>query len=138
MSHTPTRRSERRSKGKRIVDDGQTREDLSVTGRRCGAKHAPFAVLWVTWWLFISGVFAIVAAMMERNVGLTWGWTLAFGVLCIVAGVFAIMSPPATVATIMGFIAAFALLSGILHLVGAFALSSAKSEVGDALHGAAM
>jgi uncharacterized membrane protein len=77
----------------------------------------------VTWWLFISGVFAIVAAMMERNVGLTWGWTLAFGVPCIVAGVFAIMSPPATVATIMGFIAAFALLGGILHLYTSSACS---------------
>jgi uncharacterized membrane protein HdeD (DUF308 family) len=95
-----------------------------------------FAVLWVTWWLFISGIFAIMAAMMERNLGLTWGWTLAFGVLCIVAGVFAIMSPPATLATIMGFIAAFALISGVLHLVGAFALSRAKSDVGDALRGA--
>src|SRR5262249_28281044 len=93
-----------------------------------------FAVLWVTWWLFISGFFAIAAAMMERNLGVTWGWTLAFGVLCIVAGVFAIMSPPATVATIMGFIGAFAILSGILHLVGAFALSSAKADVSETLH----
>jgi hypothetical protein len=36
----------------------------------------------------------------------------------------------------MGLIAGFALLSGVTHLMGAFMLSSAKAEIGGALHGA--
>jgi uncharacterized membrane protein HdeD (DUF308 family) len=93
-----------------------------------------FAVLWVTWWLFVTGVVAILAAMMERRVGMSWGWTLAFGILAIVAGVFAIMSPPATLSAIMGLIAAFAIVSGVLLLMGAFAVASLKTNVADAKH----
>lgn len=95
-----------------------------------------FAVIWVTWWLFVSGVLAIAAGVMERRIGLRWGWTLAFGILCIVAAAFALMSPPTTLAAIMGLIAAFALISGVLHLMGAFALSSLKADAADALHSA--
>jgi uncharacterized membrane protein HdeD (DUF308 family) len=100
------------------------------------ALSLAFAVLWVTWWLFVSGLFAILLGMMERRLGLSWGWALAFGLLCIVAGVFAIMYPPATLATIMGLIAAFAIISGALHLMGAFALSSLKADVADTLEDA--
>jgi len=88
-----------------------------------------FAVVWVAWWLLITGVLAIYAGMMERRLGLSWGWTLAFGLLAIAAGVFALMSPGATLASIMGLIAGFALLSGIFHLVGAFMLSKTRDEV---------
>jgi uncharacterized membrane protein HdeD (DUF308 family) len=95
-----------------------------------------FAVVWVTWWLFVSGAFAIAAAMMERRVGVRWGWTLAFGILCIVTAAFALMSPPATLAAIITLIAVFAIISGILHLVGAFALSSMKADVTDTLRSA--
>src|SRR5215813_13291212 len=96
-----------------------------------------FAVLWVTWWLFVSGLFAVFASMMERRVGLGWGWTLAFGLLCIVAGVYAIMNPPATLAAIMALIAVFAIISGVLLLIGAFRLSSLKADV-DTLENAKM
>jgi len=96
-----------------------------------------FAVVWVTWWLLLTGALAIFAAVVERNLGLSWAWTLAFGVLSIVAAVFALMSPPATLAAIMGLIAGFAIVSGAVQLMAAFKLSSAKAEVGDALRGAA-
>jgi uncharacterized membrane protein HdeD (DUF308 family) len=95
-----------------------------------------FAVLWVTWWLFVSGIFAVAASMMERRFGLSWGWTLAFGLVCIVAGVLAIMHPPATLAAIMTLIAAFAIISGLVLIVGAFTLSSLKSDVSDTLESA--
>jgi hypothetical protein len=35
----------------------------------------------------------------------------------------------------VGLIAGFALVSGLTHLMGAFMLSSAKAEIGGALHG---
>jgi uncharacterized membrane protein HdeD (DUF308 family) len=95
-----------------------------------------FAVIWVAWWLLLTGALGIFAAMMERGFGIRWGWTLAFGIVAIVAGIFALMSPPATLAAIMGLIAAFAIVSGVVHVLGAIAMSSMKSDVADALHAA--
>lgn len=95
-----------------------------------------FAVVWVAWWLFLSGGIAIYAAIVERRMGVSWGWTMAFGILSIVAGVFAFMSPPVTLAAIMGLIAGFAIISGVFLLIGAFRLSSAKQEIASAIHSA--
>ncbi len=95
-----------------------------------------FAVAWVAWWLFLTGGLAIFAATVERRLGLSWGWTLAFGIVSVFAGAYALMAPPATLAAILGLIAGFALVSGVTHLMGAFMLSSAKAEIGSALHGA--
>jgi uncharacterized membrane protein HdeD (DUF308 family) len=88
-----------------------------------------FAVILVAWWLIVSGALAVYAAVVERRLGITWGWTLAFGIIAIVAGVFAFRAPGVTLASIMGLIAAFAIISGIIHLIGAYTLSSAKEEV---------
>jgi uncharacterized membrane protein HdeD (DUF308 family) len=95
-----------------------------------------FAVVWATWWLFFTGVLAIYAALQERSMGVSWGWTLALGLLTIVTGVLALMSPPTTLAAIMGLIAGFAIVSGIVLLIGAIRLSSAKDRVTDAFHSA--
>lgn len=95
-----------------------------------------YAVVLVTWWLFLTGALAIYAAVMERRLGMSWGWTLAFGIVTIIVGVMAIMNPPVTLAAIMGLIAGFALVSGAVLLIGAFRLSSAKADITSALHGA--
>ena len=95
-----------------------------------------FAVVWAAWWLFLSGGIAIYAAIVERRMGVSWGWTMAFGILSIVAGVFAFMSPPVTLAAIMGLIAGFAIISGVFLLIGAFRLSSAKQEIASAIRSA--
>ena len=95
-----------------------------------------FAVVWVTWWLFLTGALAIYAAVVERRLSLPWGWTLTFGIVAIVAGIFALMYPPVTLAAIMGLIAAFAIVSGVVLLMGAFRLTSAKHEVIDAVRSA--
>src|SRR5882672_2380684 len=83
-----------------------------------------FAVVWVSWWLTLTGILGISAGLMQRNMGVQWGWTLAFGALSVVAGVFALLAPPLTLAAIMGLIAAFALVSGVALIVGAFKLRS--------------
>lgn len=92
-----------------------------------------FAVVWTTWWLILTGAIAVGAAVWERRVGLSWGWSLGFGILSIAAGALAIMNPPATLAAIMGLIAAFALISGVVLLIGAFRLSAAKAAITEAL-----
>jgi uncharacterized membrane protein HdeD (DUF308 family) len=95
-----------------------------------------FAVIWATWWLFLTGGLAIYAAIMERKVGLSWGWAFAFGLVSVLAGVFALMNPPVTLAAIMGLIAGFAIVSGVVLLIGAFRLTAAKEEVVDAVRSA--
>jgi uncharacterized membrane protein HdeD (DUF308 family) len=56
--------------------------------------------------------------------GMQWGWTAAFGVLSVVAGVFALVAPPVTLAAIMGLIAGFALVAGVVQLMAAYKLRS--------------
>ena len=88
-----------------------------------------FAVTWTALWLLATGVFAVSGAMTERRLGAPWGWTFAFGVLAMVAGVLAVAMPPATLATLMVVIAAFGLVGGVVHLIGARRLASFKRDM---------
>ncbi|HUL49124.1 MAG TPA: DUF308 domain-containing protein [Gemmatimonadales bacterium] len=88
-----------------------------------------FAVVWAAWWLFFTGALAIYGSIVERDIGAPWGWTLAFGILSTVCGVFALVKPPITLAALMGLIAGFALAGGVLLLIAAYKLSAAKTAV---------
>ena len=88
-----------------------------------------FAVAWTAWWLLVTGGLALFVASVEKQIGVSWGWTLAFGILSIVVGGLAIMNPPITLATLMGLIAEFGIVGGVVHLIGAYRLSSFKGEV---------
>jgi uncharacterized membrane protein HdeD (DUF308 family) len=89
-----------------------------------------FAVTGTAAWLLVTGTFAISDAMAERRLGAPWGWTLAFGMVAIATGALAVVTPPATLAALMGVIAGFGLVGGIVHLIGAYRLASFKREVG--------
>jgi uncharacterized membrane protein HdeD (DUF308 family) len=78
-----------------------------------------FAVLWVALWLLATGLLAVYAAYRLKQLELHWGWPAAFGVLSVVAGVLALAWPHVTLAAIMGLIAAFALVGGIVQVVAA-------------------
>ena len=88
-----------------------------------------FAVTWTAYWLLVTGTFAISAAMAERRVGAAWGWTLAFGIVAIATGALAVITPPVTLAALMGVIAGFGLVGGVVHLIGAYHLASFKRDV---------
>lgn len=88
-----------------------------------------FIVVWVTWWLITAGVIAAYAAIMERRAGLSWGWTMAWAVLAIVAGVLAIRYPAGTLASLLGLLAAFGIVGGVFRLVLALRMQSVQSEV---------
>lgn len=92
------------------------------------------AVVWVTWWLLLTGALATYAAVQERRLSVSWGWTLTFGIVSIIAGVLAIMSAPTTLVAIMGLLAGFAVVSGVVLLIGAFMLTSAKHELTATMH----
>ena len=88
-----------------------------------------FAVMWAAWWLLFTGGLAIYIAIQERSLGLPWGWTFVFGLTGIVTSALAFMNPPATLGAIMGLIAGFAIVSGVVLLVGAYKLSTAKDQI---------
>jgi uncharacterized membrane protein HdeD (DUF308 family) len=88
-----------------------------------------FAVVWVAWWLLLTGGLAIYAAIQERGLGLPWGWTMAYGVVSVVTSALAFLNPPATLAAIMSLIAIFAIVSGGVLLFGAYKLASVKSAL---------
>jgi uncharacterized membrane protein HdeD (DUF308 family) len=86
-------------------------------------------VVWVAWWLLTAGAMAAYAALMERKIGLAWGWTMAWGVVAIVAGVLALMYPGVTLAWLLGLLAAFGIIGGVVRLLVAFKMQSVQSEV---------
>src|SRR5579862_3355678 len=49
-----------------------------------------FAVVWVSYWLLLTGFLGIYVALQERRLGMSWGWTLAWGVLGVAGGAYAI------------------------------------------------
>jgi len=83
-----------------------------------------FAVVWVAWWLMITGVLGIYGALHQKKLGIQWGWTAAFGVLSVLASAFALLAPPVTLTAIMGLIAGFAIVAGLALIIGAFKLRS--------------
>ena len=88
-----------------------------------------FVVVWTMWWLLFTGGLAIYLAIQERRLGLSWGWTMAFGIVGVVAAVIAAMYPLGTLAAVMSLIAAYSFVGGVVLLVGALKLSSAKDEL---------
>ena len=88
-----------------------------------------FVVIWVAWWLLTAGAMAAYVAFMERKVGISWGWTMAWGILAIVAGVLSLMYPGVTLAWVLGLLAAFGIVGGIVRLVIAFRMQSVQSDV---------
>ena len=88
-----------------------------------------FAVVWAAWWLLVTGGLAIYIAIQERSFGMPWGWTFVFGLTGILTSAVAFMNPPATLSAIMGLIAGFAILSGVVLLVGAYKLSTVKERI---------
>lgn len=88
-----------------------------------------FAVVWAAWWLLFTGGLAIYIAMQERSLGMPWGWTFVFGLTGILTSAVAFANPPATLSAIMGLIAGFAIVSGVVLLVGAYKLSTAKERI---------
>lgn len=88
-----------------------------------------FIVLWVAWWFLITGMLGVYAALQLRRLGIQWGWTFAWGVFSVAAGVLALAYPLATLAAVMGLIAGFAIIGGAALLVGALKLRSAVQSV---------
>ena len=92
-----------------------------------------FAVIWTAYWLAFSGLVTVYVAVQERRAGMSWGWTMAFGVVAIAGGILAFMYPGVTLASLMGVIAGFAFIGGVLLLMGAGKLQSFQSTASRAI-----
>ena len=78
-----------------------------------------FAVVFTAYWLTVTGLVAVFIAWQERSIGVSWGWTMAFGLVAIAGGVIAFMNPQATLASLLGVIAGFALVSAVVLFIAA-------------------
>jgi uncharacterized membrane protein HdeD (DUF308 family) len=86
-----------------------------------------FAVLWTALWLLTAGILGSYVSMQERSIGLSWGWTLVWSIVCVVGGVFALMRPGLTLAGLISVIAAFGIVGGISLLVAAGRMQSVQT-----------
>ena len=62
---------------------------------------------------------------------------MAFALVAIAGGVFAFMNPAATLATLLGVLAGFAIFSGVLLLVAASRMVSVQQDIKRAVPNAA-
>ncbi len=81
-----------------------------------------FAVIWTAYWFVLTGVISLSISMQERRLGMPWAWTAFFGVVGVLAGLYAFFFPPATLAVIMALLGWLAIVGGIAQLLGAYAL----------------
>jgi len=95
-----------------------------------------FAVVWTAWWLMLGGIAGISVAVQERRLGMSWGWTMTLGVLGVAAAIYAFMSPPVTLVALMALISAYAIIGGVLLLVGAYRLRTTADDIQAAVRGA--
>jgi uncharacterized membrane protein HdeD (DUF308 family) len=58
---------------------------------------------------------------------------MAFGIIAIAGGVIAFMNPAATLATLLGVLAGFAIISGVFLLMGAWRMQSVEGGLKGAL-----
>jgi uncharacterized membrane protein HdeD (DUF308 family) len=90
-----------------------------------------FAVVFTAYWLTVTGLIAVFLAWQERSIGVSWGWTMAFGLVAIAGGVIAFMNPQATLASLLGVIAGFALVSAVVLFIAAGRMIGFQRDVKD-------
>jgi uncharacterized membrane protein HdeD (DUF308 family) len=95
-----------------------------------------FAVTWVSLWLGLTGVMGLWLGFQQKRLEMPSGWTFVWSVVSIIAAVGALVYPQVTLGAIMGLIAAFAIVSGITLLIGAFRIKSLESSVTQAVRSA--
>jgi uncharacterized membrane protein HdeD (DUF308 family) len=75
-------------------------------------------------YMLVDGIFAIIAALRAARQHARWGPLTFEGIVTIAAGVIAFLWPGLTVVAFVLLVAAWALVSGVLMLVGAFRLNA--------------
>ena len=92
-----------------------------------------FAVVWVAWWLLLTGIFEFAAALQDRRAGLPWGWSAVWGIVSIIVAGLAFANPPNTLRAIMLLIAIFGIVSGVMLLIAAVRVRTAAVNLAGAV-----
>jgi len=79
-------------------------------------------------YVFWDGVFAIVSALRRRTRTDQWWWTLLEGVAGVAIGLVTFFWPGITAVVLLAFIAAWAIITGILEIMAAIRL---RKEIND-------
>ena len=90
---------------------------LAMPGITLASLILVFGVL-----LLVDGVFTVIHAIQGRNETPRWWMMLLEGLLAVALGVYALRAPAMAAITLLFFIAAWAILSGIIRIALAFAL----------------
>ena len=93
-----------------------------------------FVVVLTSLWMLTAGIVGVYLAVQERRSGIRWGWTMAFGVVGIIAGVAAFLNPGLTLATLMLFLAWFGIIGGLVILIGAGRTQPVEHDMSHAMH----
>ena len=93
------------------------------------ALSLSFAVAWTALWLITGGALGAYLALQERNAKLSWGWTMVFSLIAVVAGVLAIVYPGITLVGLISLTASFGIVGGIALLIGAGKMQSIERDV---------
>jgi uncharacterized membrane protein HdeD (DUF308 family) len=80
-------------------------------------------VLLFSAYMFVDGVFAVMAAVRASRSGERWGLLTLQGIVSIVAGVVAVLWPGLTVIAYVLLVAAWAIVTGVLMFAAAFRLN---------------
>src|SRR6266849_11038646 len=70
----------------------------------------------------VDGGIAVITAIQERELLYRWGWVLFEGILSILVGIIAFANPALTALVLLYLIAAWAIVTGIMEIVAAFAI----------------
>jgi len=79
-------------------------------------------VLLIGAWMFVDGVFAIMAALRGMRAGDRWGWMLVEGILGIVAGIIVFRTPSTGAIVLLWLVAFWAITHGIAEIAAGIKL----------------
>lgn len=94
-----------------------------------GMTALAFAYL-MGFWAILVGVLEVIGAFQVMSSGGQWGGSMVAGVLALLFGLALMIWPGSGITGLMWLVGGFAILFGILFLVGAFQIRSAAKRAG--------
>lgn len=84
----------------------------------------------IGFWAILVGILEVVAAFQVRSAGGQWGWTLLAGILAVIFGLLLIIFPGSGILSLVWLLGTFAIVFGVLFVIGAFQVRSAARRAG--------
>jgi len=83
-------------------------------------------------WLAVSGTFHAVTSVSRRKTRRHWFLGLAFGVVELLIGIWAMRRPEVTLSLLITLLGLWAVITGVIYCIEAFELRSAAKEITEA------